>query len=1090
MPDLPPNVPANNPAGRPAPPPVDDPIKSRSYANVILIAVFVLLLCVTWALVKEFVILQPWRGYQNRFASSYSGYLKKQIRARQAAEKSVESSAAYQKLSANLQQAEAAAKPQDAEIKKEIALVDEQRAAMLQSFQTDRSLVGSLIYDYEIVPNTPSYGSEKRGKLKELQEEEARTYSVDWPQADGTTVTRKLNYEQLNDTFNQLLNDKAQLTAKEGDIDTPVKNAQTAMTKYSGDKLPGLNSSQLQGLLKTTQSMDVSLVQINVNPPGDMINDVGGVGLTDRCQSCHVGMNPVYVPPALTLTKADLGLQKNNNAPFSSHPDQQLLVWHPLDKFGCSPCHGGNGRALTSVRSAHGRYEHWLWPLYYPENYDAGCQQCHSADAWTEHAPVLNEAKILYREKGCVGCHNYAGFDNQAERLEDTVREIASLEKTKAGDNQKIPQLNKAGDQAPDNATAQKLYAQATNLTVGVSKIDARVEQLDELTHSLQQEVKRVGPDLKEVRMKLNPNWIPYWLGHTWQFDPTTKMPQFRLQPDEIQAISAFIWQQGLTGPPLDKQPSGDAGKGKELFDSLGCLACHSIGEGSQKMGGDAAANLSRVGEKANYDYIVRWIHNPRVRTQPYCPYEHKDIGPADYAKHNLPYVFGINHSRCPNDGHELVVEQQTIMPDFRLSWQESRDVATYLMTQKDSSAHYDQATYINDTKLFAKGKSLVEHYGCAGCHEISGLENAAPIGTELTTEGSKPIGRFDFALLYTKAQDGILPDGQKDPRGSWYDLKGFFDQKLANPAIFDEGKYKPNPLDRLRMPKPNIDQQQLNALSSFLQGSTESTLPPSYQYNPTDRRHYIQQGWWIVTKYNCMGCHQIDIGQKSVLMGLPMYQGDNAINLPPVLTSEGARVNPEWLKRFLANPALSTTDEDRNGVRSYLKVRMPTFFLSDDEIRKLVLFFGALSSQQQPYMPEKLAPLTDQERTVARSIFTSPAAPCLKCHATGNAAHDKNATAPNFLLAGERLRAPWTVRWITEPATIIPGTAMPSGLFVRQDGRWVFNGPLPAAAHQFTGDEADLLVRYLLQLTPQEQAMLSGRTPSAPKSGSTRGKK
>ncbi|MGB6822310.1 MAG: hypothetical protein WBE21_09540, partial [Candidatus Acidiferrales bacterium] len=470
--------------------PPDDPIKSRSHANWILIAVFVLLLCVTWSFYAEFIGLRPWRSYQSRFASSYSVYLQKQLRARRAAEKTVYSSPDYQKLSAALQQAEAAANPQDAAIQQQIALIDEQRAAVLPSFQEDRSLVGSLIYDYEIVPNTSSYRSEKQSKLKEMQDAEAKTYTVDWPQADGTTVEKKLNYDQLNDTFNQLLDQKAQLTAKEGDVDKPVKDAQDAMAKYAGDKLPGLNSAQLLGLLNTVQSMDVSLIQINVNPPGHEINDVGGVGLTDRCQSCHVGMDPKYIPTSLTLTKSDLGLQKNNDAPFSSHPDTQLLQWHPLDKFGCSPCHGGNGRALDSVETAHGRYEHWLWPLNYPENYDAGCQQCHSADAWTEHAPVLNEAKILYREKGCIGCHNYAGFDDQGQQLQDTVREIASLEKEKADNNQTIPQLNKAGDQAPDNATAQKLYAQATNLTVNVSKIDARVEQLDELSHSLQQEVK------------------------------------------------------------------------------------------------------------------------------------------------------------------------------------------------------------------------------------------------------------------------------------------------------------------------------------------------------------------------------------------------------------------------------------------------------------------------------------------------------------------------------------------------------------------------------------------------------------------------
>ncbi|HXT87597.1 MAG TPA: hypothetical protein VN745_11275 [Verrucomicrobiae bacterium] len=1063
--------------------PPDDPIKSRSYANVILIAFFVLLLCVSWSFFQEFVGLRPWRSYQSRFQQSYSSYLQKQIAARQSAEKTVTSSPDYQKLVAAVQQAESVATPQDQQIAQQMAVVDQQRAAILHAFQEDRSLVGSLIYDYEIVPNDASHRSQKQSRLKDVHEAEAKTYSVDWPEGGGKTVTRKLNYDDLNNTFNDLLNAKAQLTAKQGGIDAPVKAAQDAVSKYLSDKLPGLSAAALEGLLKTIQGLDVSLIQINVNPPGTMINDVGGVGLTDRCQSCHVGMEPKYVPATLTLTKADLGLQKSHDAPFSSHPDQDLFTWHPLDKFGCSPCHGGNGRALVSVEKAHGRYEHWLWPLYYPENYDAGCQQCHSADGWTQDAPVLNEAKELFRTRGCIGCHNYAGFDNQGQQLQDTVRKIAALEKEKTDDNQKIPLLNKQGDQAPNNAEAQRLYAQATNLTVSVSKIDGQVEQLDELSHSLQQEVKRVGPDLKEVRLKLHPEWIPYWLSHTWNFDPSAQMPQFRLEPDEVQAIAAFIWQQGLKGPALEKQAPGDAAKGKDLFNSLGCLACHSIGEGSQKIGGDVAANLSREGEKANYDYLVRWIHNPRVRTAPYCPYEHRDLTAADYAKHNLPFVFDEEHSRCPNDGHELVVQQQTIMPSFRLSIQESRDIASYLITLKSASAHYDPAPYMNDPKLFAKGRSLVEHYGCAGCHEISGLEDASRIGTDLTTEGSKPIGRFDFALLYTKAQEGVLPDGQKDSRGSWYDLKGFFDQKLNNPEVFDEGKYKPNSLDRLHMPKPNVDKQQRDALVSFLLGSTESTLPPSYQYAPTDQRKYIQQGWWIVTKYNCIGCHQVAIGQKTVLMGLPQYQGGNAINLPPVLTSEGARVNPEWLKNFLANPALSATNTDRDGVRQYLKVRMPTFFLSDDEIRQLVLFFGALSSQQQPFIPEKLPPLTDTEKAIARGIFTSPAAPCLKCHMTGNPAHDQNASAPNFLLAGQRLRAPWTERWITEPATIIPGTAMPSGLFVRQGDRWVFNGPLPAAAKNYTGDEANLLVRYMFELTPQEQAALSGRTPAA-KSG------
>ncbi len=87
--------------------------------------------------------------------------------------------------------------------------------------------------------------------------------------------------------------------------------------------------------------------------------------------------------------------------------------------------------------------------------------------------------------------------------------------------------------------------------------MDAQVEQLDQRIHNLLQEIKKVGPDLKEVRMKIHKEWIPYWLQHTHEFRPTTKMPQFRLQPDEIQAIAAFIWQSALTGPALPKQTAG-----------------------------------------------------------------------------------------------------------------------------------------------------------------------------------------------------------------------------------------------------------------------------------------------------------------------------------------------------------------------------------------------------------------------------------------------------------------------------------------------------------------------------------------------------
>jgi cytochrome c551/c552 len=1060
----------------------NDPITSRSLTFPLLIASFILILTVAWSFYDEVYGLRPWRTYQRTFASAYAGYLQKEVGEQKKSEDALYSSPEYKNLRETLDRFEKEAEPKDSEIQKQIDLLDRQRAALLDSYQDARGRVGALIFEFEQTPTRDT--NLRKDKMDAVIKGKAKTYSIDWPASETQVEERKFNYDDLNNTFTDILAKRAALVAQRGEFDKPAKDAHEKLNLYVSERLPGLSSSTLEGLYRSARDWDEKLIQINVTPPGASINYLGGAGLVDRCQSCHIGMDQMLVPLGTTLTKADLGYTKSTDAPFTSHPDADLLRSHPLEKFGCSPCHGGNGRAIDSVRRGHGRYEHWLWPLYYPENYDAGCQQCHSADAVTEHASTLNLGKQLYRQRGCIGCHRFQGFDNQDEQLVNTRQQILQLAKTKTDDELEIPRLQKLGDTAADNATADKYYAQATNLTVEVSRLDAERGSLEDRSYNLLQEVKKVGPDLKEARQKLNKDWIPYWLGHTWEFRPTTKMPQFRFLPGDVEAISAFIWQQGITSPPLDHQPAGNAAHGKELFEERGCLACHSMGEDSNQIGGNFAANLSRVGEKENYDYVVRWVHNPRQRTRPYCPYEKRDLGPEDYAKHNLPFVFDLDHSRCPNDGHELVVQQPTVMPSLRLTVEDARDIASYLMTQKHADAQYASADFMDDPELKAKGMDLVRHYGCAGCHEISGLEDEGRIGTELTNEGSKPIERLDFARFTEDAKRGILPDGKPSPRGSWFDAKGFFEQKLKDPGIYDTGKYHAYPLDALRMPKPNLyGADDLEALVSMLLGSTDPTLPPDYMYRPADRRRYIQDGWWIVTKYNCMGCHQIDVGQKSVLQTLAFYQGENKASLPPVLTTEGARVNPEWLRQFLANPSLSTTDTNRNGVRQYLQVRMPTFYFSSDEIRKLVLFFEAMSSQPDPFIPPKVEPLTDAERTMARSLFTSPAAPCLKCHMTGEAAHDKNASAPNFLLARDRLQPAWTGRWITDPAKIIPGTAMPSGLFRREGDHWVFSGPEPPALQQYHGDQADLLVRYMFTLTPQEQGALVGRTPAGAKS-------
>ena len=58
------------------------------------------------------------------------------------------------------------------------------------------------------------------------------------------------------------------------------------------------------------------------------------IARVDRCMSCHAGIN-----------KAGFEDQPN---PWKTHPRRELYLGkHPPEKFGCTPCHGGQGPAVV-----------------------------------------------------------------------------------------------------------------------------------------------------------------------------------------------------------------------------------------------------------------------------------------------------------------------------------------------------------------------------------------------------------------------------------------------------------------------------------------------------------------------------------------------------------------------------------------------------------------------------------------------------------------------------------------------------------------------------------------------------------------------
>src|SRR5207253_4992258 len=271
------------------------------------------------------------------------------------------------------------------------------------------------------------------------------------------------------------------------------------------------------------------------------------------------------------------------------------------------------------------------------------------------------------------------------------------------------------------------------------------------------------------------------------------------------------------------------------------------------------------------------------------------------------------------------------VMPNLRLSEQDARDIATYLFSLSSPPSSSGEVSFMDDTKLAEEGKAEIKQYGCAGCHEIKGFEEEQRIGKELTTEGATPLERLDFALLTQDAEYGRDPFKlhPQEKEKEWYNHRGFFEHKLTDPSIYDRGKSQYlEPKDRLRMPKPFLTEKWRDGLTTLLLGSLGAegaNVPAGLFYRPQDqRRQDIQNGWWVIKKYNCMGCHMLQPGQSvpvyansaepsittgAVLTSLPFYQNQREL-LPPMLTSEGARVDPDWLMKFLKDPSLMQQGE------------------------------------------------------------------------------------------------------------------------------------------------------------------------------------
>lgn len=113
-------------------------------------------------------------------------------------------------------------------------------------------------------------------------------------------------------------------------------------------------------------------------------------GAIDRCITCHMGIeDPLFA---------------GARQPLAAHPDPALLKNHPVEKFGCTVCHGGQDLATTYDGAAHKTVAHWPVPMVPKGLMQSRCGICHK-DFEAIGADKLIKGRELYKEMHCSGCH-------------------------------------------------------------------------------------------------------------------------------------------------------------------------------------------------------------------------------------------------------------------------------------------------------------------------------------------------------------------------------------------------------------------------------------------------------------------------------------------------------------------------------------------------------------------------------------------------------------------------------------------------------------------------------------------------------------
>jgi cytochrome c2 len=188
------------------------------------------------------------------------------------------------------------------------------------------------------------------------------------------------------------------------------------------------------------------------------------------------------------------------------------------------------------------------------------------------------------------------------------------------------------------------------------------------------------APDLTQTPSRLTSEFVYQFIQNPNHSHPGTRMPSVmeHLTADQkaetAHHITAYLWYSStIKNADLSRTrnaPQTQIKKGRDLFTSIGCAACHPLLEAVQE---DTSGSLAHVKNKYHYSGLQKFLLRPQSARKGYR------------------------------------------MPDFNLNETEASNLTSYLLGTKPSTRR--APNFLGDPE---KGQALFSELSCATCHSSS----------------------------------------------------------------------------------------------------------------------------------------------------------------------------------------------------------------------------------------------------------------------------------------------------------------------------------------------------------------------------------